>query len=82
MAPVVRIEPNGSKSLLSHDDAIDHIVAQGWDFFIRRFEGFNLVVAQDFSQMFDGTRAKIGDLQLEVTKVSIVEATGLSQEGE
>jgi hypothetical protein len=38
-------------------------------------------VAQAFAQTFDGTRDKIGDLQLEVTEGSIAEATGLSQEG-
>jgi hypothetical protein len=38
-------------------------------------------VAQAFAQTFDGTRAKIGDLQLEVTEGSIAEATGLPQEG-
>jgi hypothetical protein len=34
MAPVVRIEPNGSQALLAHDDAISDIVAHGWDIFI------------------------------------------------
>jgi hypothetical protein len=79
---VVRIEPNGSQALLSHDDVIGDIVAHGWDIFIKWFEGYNLVVAQDFTQYFDGFKAKIGDLQLEVTEDSIAQATGLSQEGE
>jgi len=82
MSPVVRIDPNGLQALLSHDNAMDDIVAYGWDGFIKWFESFNLVVAQDFAQTFDGTRAKIGDLQLEVTEGSIEEATGLSQEGD
>jgi hypothetical protein len=82
MAPVVRIEPNGSQALLTHDDAISDIQAHGWDIFIRKFEGYNLAVAQDFAQSFDGSKAKIGDLQLEVTEDSIARATGLSQEGE
>ena len=81
MVIVVRIEPNGSKDLLSHDNVMDNLVAYGWDGFIRRFEGFNLKVAQAIAQTFDGTRDKIGDLQLEVTKGSIAEATGMSQEG-
>jgi hypothetical protein len=38
-------------------------------------------VDQAFTQTFDGTRDKIGDLQLEVTKGLIAEATGLPQEG-
>jgi hypothetical protein len=82
MAPVVRIEMNGSQALLSHDDVVDDLVAFGWVKFIQSFEGFNLEVAQDFSQTFDGTKAKIGDLQLEVSEDSIAEATGLSQEGD
>ena len=45
MVHVVRIEPNGSQTLLSHDDVINDIVAHGWDVFIRWFEGFNLNVA-------------------------------------
>jgi hypothetical protein len=49
MAPVVRIEPNGSQALLAHGDAIGDIVAHGWDIFIRKFEGYNLAVAQDFA---------------------------------
>jgi hypothetical protein len=75
MAPMVRMEPNGSQALLSHDDAVDDLVAYGWVRFIKLFEGFNLEVAQAFSQTFDGAKAKIGDLQLEVIEDSIEEAT-------
>jgi len=82
MALVVRIEPNGSQALLSHDNVVDDLVAYGWNGFIRQFEGFNLVVAQYFSHNFDSTRAKVGDLQLDLTEVSIPEAIGLSQEGD
>jgi hypothetical protein len=70
------------QALLAHDDVIGDIVAHGWDIFIRQFEGYNLAVAQAFAQSFDGSKAKIGDLQLEVTEDSIAQATGLSQEGE
>lgn len=45
MAPVVRIEPNGSQTLLSHDDSTYDLVAYGWYGFIKQFEGFNLIVA-------------------------------------
>jgi hypothetical protein len=79
MTPVVRIEHNGSQSLLGHRDAINDLQAHGWDIFIRKFEGYNLVVAQAFAQTFDGFRAKVGNLQLEVTEDSIARATGLSQ---
>jgi hypothetical protein len=81
MAPMMMIEPNGSQALLSHDDVVNDLVAYGWDGFIKQFEGFNLKVAQAFAQTFHGTKAKIGDLQLEVTEGSIAEATGFPQEG-
>jgi hypothetical protein len=78
MALMVRIEPNGCQSLLAHDNAISNLQAHGWDIFIRNFEGYNLTVAEVFAQSFDGFKAKIRDLQLEVTNDSIAQATGLS----
>jgi hypothetical protein len=45
MAPVVQIEPNGCQALLSHDDAINNLMAHVWDIFIRKIEGYNLAVA-------------------------------------
>jgi hypothetical protein len=45
MAPVVRIELNGSQALLSHDDAMDDLAVFGWVKFIQSFEVFNLKVA-------------------------------------
>jgi len=71
MAHVVIIEPNGSQDLVSLDDVMNDIVAHSWYVFIRWFKGFNLIVAQDFTHTFYRTRAKIGDLQLEVTEDSI-----------
>jgi hypothetical protein len=60
---------------------MDDIVAYGWDRFIKLFKGFNLEISQAFAQNFDGAKAKIGYLQLEVTEHSIAEATSLPQEG-
>jgi hypothetical protein len=82
MAPVVRIEPNDCQSLLAHDDAIDDLKAHGWDICLRKFDGYKLAVTQAFAQTFDGFRAKVRDIQLEVTKDFIAQATGLLQEGE
>jgi hypothetical protein len=82
MAPVVRLEPNGCQALLCHDDAIEDLRGQGWDAFIKRFEGYNLHVAKEFAQTFDGCREKIGDIQLEVTEEFVSEATGLPSTGE
>jgi hypothetical protein len=75
MASVVRIESNGSQALLSLDDVVEDLKGQGWETFIKRFEGYNLHVAKEFTQTFDGYRAKVGDIRLEVTKEFISEAT-------
>jgi hypothetical protein len=39
-------------------------------------------VAQDFTQTFDGCKAKIGDTQLELNEVFVSEAIGLPSKGE
>jgi hypothetical protein len=62
MAPVVRIEPNGSQALLLFDNARKDLENSGWLVFIQRFEGFNLSVAQQFALTFDGCRDKVGDI--------------------
>jgi hypothetical protein len=82
MAPVIRLEPNGCQDLLSHDDAIEDLKIQGWDVFLKIFEGYNLQVAQAFAQTFDGCREKIGDTQLELTEGFVSEAIGLPSTGE
>jgi hypothetical protein len=50
--------------------------------FIQRFEGFNLTIAQQFSLTFDGSRAKVGDIQLELNEEFISSATGLAAAGQ
>jgi hypothetical protein len=75
MAPLVRIEMNGSQVLLSHDDAVKDLKGQVWDTFTKRFEGYNLCMDKEFTQTFDGYREKFGDIQLEVTEEFFSEAT-------
>jgi hypothetical protein len=82
MAPVVRAEPNGNQALLTFDGAYADLEEFGWLSFIRKFDGFNIVVARQFALSFDGGRAKVGDLQLEITEQSISLATGLPVNGE
>jgi hypothetical protein len=82
MAPVVRDEPNGSQALLTFDGAYADLEEFGWISFIRKFDGFNMVVSRQFALSFDGGRAKVGDLQLEITEQSISLATGLPVNGE
>jgi hypothetical protein len=82
MAPVVRIEPNGIQTLLSYDDAREDLERNGWHVFIRKFQGFNLRVAQEFALSFDGCREKVGDVQLEVTEEFLSQATGFPASGQ
>jgi hypothetical protein len=82
MAPVVRAEPNGSQALLTFDGTYADLEEFGWLSFIQKFDGFNMIVARQFALSFDGGRAKVGDLQLEITEQSISLATGLPVIGE
>jgi hypothetical protein len=82
MAPVVRIETNGSQALLLFDNARKDLQDNGCLMFIQRFEGFNLFVAQQFSLTFDGCRSKVGDIQLEISEEFISCAIGLASMGQ
>jgi hypothetical protein len=82
MAPVIQFEPNGSQTLLLYDDASEDLKSQGWDMFIKKFQGYNLRVAKEFSLTFEGCRAKVGDIQLDITKEFLSEATGLPLTGQ
>jgi hypothetical protein len=82
MAPVVRAEPNGSQALLTFDGAYADLEEFGWLSFIWKFDGFNIPVARQFALSFDGCRAKVEDLQLEVIEHSLSLATGLPVKGE
>jgi hypothetical protein len=81
MAPVVRIEPNGSQALLLFDNAQKDLEDSGWLTFVQWFEGFNLFVAQQFALTFDGCRAKVGDIQLEISEEFISSTTRLPSMG-
>jgi hypothetical protein len=82
MDPVVRVEPNGSQALLTFNGAYADLEEFGWLSFIRKFDGFNIPVARQFALSFDGFRAKVGDLHIEVTEHSLSLATGLPVKGE
>jgi hypothetical protein len=82
MAPVVRIEPNSVMTLLLFGNAREDLERNGWRVFVEKFEGFNLAVAQQFAQTFNGCRAKIGEVQLELNEDFISSATGLPAMGQ
>jgi hypothetical protein len=82
MAPVVRAEPNGCQALLMFDDAYSDLEEFRWLPFIRKFDGHNLTMAQQFALSFDGCRAKVGDVQLEITEQFLSLATNLPVRGQ
>ena len=82
MGNVSRIEPDDC-ILVDSDDALRQKLQKvGWLNFIKKFHGYNLEVAKQFAATFDGKTAVVGNLELQVTKQSIAEATGLMDEGE
>ena len=82
MAPVMQIEPNGNQALLMFDNARKDREDNSWLAFVQRFEGFNLFVAQQFALTFDGCRAKVGDIQLEIDEGFMSCAIGLPATGQ
>jgi hypothetical protein len=64
--------------LLLFDNARKDLEDSGWLTFVQRFEGFNLFFAQQFTLTFDGCRAKVGDVQLEINEEFISSTTGLA----
>ena len=82
MAPVVRVEPNGCQALLTFSDACSDLEQYGWLTFIKNFDGFELTVARKFVLSFDGYRAKVGDVQLEITEEFLSLATSLPTKGQ
>jgi hypothetical protein len=71
-----------NQALLMFDNARQDLEDNGWLTFVKRFEGFNLCVARQFSMTFDGCRAKVGDIQLEIDEKFISLATGLPATGQ
>jgi hypothetical protein len=82
MAPVVRAEPNGCQALLMFDGACSDLEKFGWLPFIRKFDGYNPIVARQFALSFDGCRAKIGDVQLEINEQFLSSAISLPATGQ
>jgi hypothetical protein len=82
MAPVIRDEPNGSQALLMFDSVHSDLEENGWLPFIQKFKGFNLCVTRQFAMTFDGCRAKVGDIQLEIDIQFISLAMGFPATGQ
>jgi hypothetical protein len=77
MAPVIRAEPNGCQALLMFDGTYSDLEKFGWLPFIRKFDGYNPSMARKFALSFDGYRAKVGDVKLEINEQFLGSATSL-----
>ena len=53
-----------------------------WVSFLEKFHGYNDRVAKEFAETYDGMMARLGEIEIQVTKSIIVEATDLLMEGE
>jgi hypothetical protein len=82
MAPVIRAEPNGCQAFLMFDGAYSDLEKFGWLPFIIKFDGYNPSVARQFALTFDGCRAKVGDVQLEINEQFLSSATSLPATGQ
>jgi len=82
MAPIVKVEPNGSQTLLSHDGVIEKLSQVGWLDFVQSFRGLNLDVAKEFTKFFDGVRVKVGDVQFQIEEDFVAKAAGLPLSGD
>jgi hypothetical protein len=82
MAPVVRVEPNGNQALLMFDNARQDLADSGWLTFVKCFEGFNLCITRQFAMTFNGCRAKVGDIQLNIDEYFINSSTRLPTSGQ
>ena len=82
MAPVVRADPNGCQALLMFDGTYSDLEKFGWISFIRKFDGHNPSVARQFALSFDGFRAKVGDVQLEINEQFLSSTTSLPVMGQ
>lgn len=53
--------------------------AAGWYNFVTKLNGENYGLSKTFALSFNGVQVQLGDLRLEVTKQSIIEALSLPQ---
>jgi hypothetical protein len=77
MAPVIRVEPNRCQALVMFDGAYSDLEKFRWLSFIKKFHGHNPRVARQLALSFDGCRAKVGDVQLEINEQVLSSGTSL-----
>jgi len=68
MGKVSRVEPDDCIMVNSYDTLRQKLQKVGWLNFIKKFHGYNLEVSKQFATTFDGKKAVVGNLELQVNK--------------
>ena len=82
MDPISRFELIGDEYLDVAPECRELVVKVGWLGFLQKFSGFNLVISRAFVTSFDGMKAKVGDIMLQLTEEFISWAICLPMVGE
>ena len=80
--PILRFEQEGIALLEAYPTCSELFKEKGWYDYCENLTGYHVDVTRAFARSFDGQKAKFKSLTLQVTKDLIVEATGLSTEGD
>lgn len=79
---IKQYELDGIEWFQAYEELIPVFTNAGWESIFHRFNGYNVSWCHDFIHSFDGSTARVRDLEFAVTEESITKAKGLSTEGE
>ena len=68
MAPISIFKLMGDEYLDASLECHELVVKVGWLGFLQKFSGFNLAVSREFATSFDGMKAQVGDIVLQLTE--------------
>jgi hypothetical protein len=71
---IVRVEPQGLNFLNANPKIRASFEQVGCIKFCKKIHGYNRQVAREFAENFNGTKTKVGNLQLQVSEDSVVAA--------
>ena len=77
MAPVSRFELMGDEYLDATLECRELVVRVGWLGKLQKLFGFNLAISRALATSFDGMKAQVGDIMLQLTEEFISHAIGL-----
>ena len=67
----------GDEYLDAAPECHELVVKVGWLGFLQKFSGFNLAVSRAFATLFDGMKARVGDIVLQLTQEFLSQDIGL-----